>query len=478
MKSPTFHLRSIAFCLAMACAMSAPAAETAALAADQRQLAERYQRMEVLALRIAELSDAENPARAAQLRRAVQQSKDFALAEKFTGLVDLLREEQLAAAIRDQQQITAELSEVLRTLLEDPSIAEEAARKALLKKLQQGITDALRKQRNVRSKVARGAELGAATEEQAKLEAETKALEAEAKQADPSDPGPTPEPPAEGEGNPSPNETQPSDAAGRLKAAAQSMGQAQTKLQKGEREQAQEPQLDAEQQLELAKQQIEEQLRQQREEELARLLADLGTRLRQMLEQETSLREETAKRFAAAPITTTGERDREFEIAALQLADRQAETISLAERTLLLLAEDGQSVAFLEALRQIREDMLQVAARLKTAELGPITQQVEQEIIDSLSDAVDAVDAAIESQQAKKSAPPNQQQGQPGQQPLVDKLAELRMIRAMQARIQSRTKFWSTHRESAEPAAVRAELARLAEQQRRLVTATEQLAAE
>ncbi len=472
--SPTFHLRSIVFCLAIACTMSAPAAETATLAADQRQLAERYQRMEVLALRIAELSDAENPARAAQLRRAVQQSKDLALAEKFTSLVDLLREEQLAAAIRDQQQITAELSEVLRTLLEDPSIAEEAARKALLKKLQQGISDALRKQRNVRSKVARGAELGAAADEQAKLEAETKALEAEAKQANPSDPGPTPETPAEGEGNPSPNESQPSDAAGRLQAAAKSMGQAQTQLQKGQREQAQEPQLDAEQQLELAKQQIEEQLRQQREEELARLLADLGTRLRQMLEQETALREETAKRFAASP----AERDREYEIAALQLADRQAETITLAERTLLLLAEDGQSVAFLEALRQIREDMLQVAARLKTAELGPITQQVEQEIIDSLSDAVDAVDAAIESQQAKKSPPPGEQQGQPGQQPLVDKLAELRMIRAMQARIQSRTKFWSTHRETAEPAAIRQELDRLAEQQRRLVTATEQLVAE
>lgn len=429
--------------------------------------------MEVLALRIAELSDAENPARAAQLRRAVQQSKDLALAEKFTGLVELLREEQLAAAIRDQQQLTAELSEVLRTLLEDPSIAEEAARKALLKKLQQGISDALRKQRNVRSKVARGAELGEAAAEQAKLEAETKALEAEAKQANPSDPGPTPETPESPDGS-EPSESQPSDAAGRLQAAGKAMGKAQQKLQQGEREKSQEPQLDAEQQLELAKQQIEEQLRQQREEELARLLADLGTRLRQMLEQETTLREETAKRFAAAP----AELDREYEISALQLADRQAETITLAERTLLLLAEDGQSVAFLEALRQIREDMLQVAARLKAAELGQITQQVEQEIIDSLSDAVDAVDAAIESQQAKKSAPPGEQQGQPGQQPLVDKLAELRMIRAMQARIHSRTKFWSTHRETAEPAAVRQELDRLAEQQRRLVTATEQLAAE
>jgi hypothetical protein len=474
MKSLPLHFWLIALCFAVACALNASAAEPATLAADQRQLAERYQRMEVLALRIAELSDAENPARAAQLRRAVQQSKDLALAEKFNGLVELLREEQLAAAIRDQQQLTAELSEVLRTLLEDPSIAEEAARKALLKKLQQGISDAIRKQRNVRSKVARGAELSEAAGEQAKLEAETKALEAEAKQANPSDPGPTPETPEDAEPNDSASESQPSDAAGRLQAASKAMGKAQKQLQTGEREGAQEPQLDAEQQLELAKQQIEEQLRQQREEELARLLADLGTRLRQMLEQETTVSEETAKRFAAAP----AERDRAYEIAALQLADRQAETITLAERTLLLLAEDGQSVAFLEALRQIREDMLQVAARLRTAELGLITQQIEQEIIDSLSDAVDAVDAAIESQQAKKSAPPGAQQGQPGQQPLVDKLAELRMIRAMQARIHSRTKFWSTHRETAEPAALRQELNRLAEQQRRLVTATEQLAAE
>jgi hypothetical protein len=72
--------------------------------------------------------------------------------------------------------------------------------------------------------------------------------------------------------------------------------------------------------------------------------------------------------------------------------------------------------------------------------VGKITQGLEQDIIAALEETIAALDKAIKDLE-KKRAPPGQMPaaGQPSEPPLIEKLAELKMIRALQMRIYKRT---------------------------------------
>src|SRR5688572_11972683 len=75
-------------------AASAPAADGAAndLALNQRQIREKFQRLEEVLQRMAELTAANDPQRAALLRKALQQGKDDLILTQMERLVELLGE--------------------------------------------------------------------------------------------------------------------------------------------------------------------------------------------------------------------------------------------------------------------------------------------------------------------------------------------------------------------------------------------------
>ena len=62
------------------------------------------------------------------------------------------------------------------------------------------------------------------------------------------------------------------------------------------------------------------------------------------------------------------------------MARNEDEISLLAAKALTLLKEEGSSVAFPEAVEQIRDDMLTVARRLERVDVGEITQNIEQDI--------------------------------------------------------------------------------------------------
>jgi hypothetical protein len=105
------------------------------------------------------------------------------------------------------------------------------------------------------------------------------------------------------------------------------------------------------------------------------------------------------------------------------------------------LQEDGSSVAFPEALQQAREDMRSVAKRLKNVKTDAITQGLEEDIIATLEETLAALQQALKELRKQRVAQ-QQGSGEPGEQPLVDQLAELRMIRALQNRVNTRTEFY------------------------------------
>ncbi|MEZ6136840.1 MAG: hypothetical protein R3C53_18245 [Pirellulaceae bacterium] len=223
----------------------------------------------------------------------------------------------------------------------------------------------------------------------------------------------------------------------RIEQAQQRMREAQQQLEQAERDGAVEKQLEAEDKLREAIEELEEILRQLREEEIERSLASLETRLRRMLEMQTKVLEES-KRLQEI----SGEQSvRQIEIRASSLARDEQKILAEGERAFLLLRDEGSSAAFPEAIEQVNSDINTVAERLAAADVGPLTIVIEEEVVSSLEEMVQALvqvqkDNQKKQQQQQSGQP---QQGQPGDQPLVDKLAELRLIRTLQIRINNRT---------------------------------------
>ncbi len=184
-----------------------------------------------------------------------------------------------------------------------------------------------------------------------------------------------------------------------------------------------------------AKEKLEEILRQLREEEKEMLLAALEARFRDMLQRETMIYNGTVG-LHAVPETQRSDRHRN---RSVELARSQDEVALLAAKALTLLKEEGSSIAFPEAVEQMRDDMLLVVGRLERFEVGELTQGIERDIMESLEELIEALQQEMEKAKDKKNNPQQQQQ-QPQDPPLVDQLAELKTLRALQFRVNRRTK--------------------------------------
>jgi hypothetical protein len=206
--------------------------------------------------------------------------------------------------------------------------------------------------------------------------------------------------------------------------------------------------------LELAKAKLEDILRQLREEEMQRTLAMLEARFRKMLEMQIEVHDGTKLLADQA----AGERDRNDEIEAGRLSRKEGLIVVEVDAALVLLKEEGSSVAFPEAVGQMREDMEQVVQRLSQAKADEITVAIEEEIIAALEEMIAALQKAQKDQEEKQQQQQQQQQGESQEPPLVDALAELKMIRSLQMRVNNRTARYAKMVEGEEGQADKAEL--------------------
>lgn len=260
----------------------------------------------------------------------------------------------------------------------------------------------------------------------------------------------------------------------RLRAAQQRMEEARKKLDEAERQGAASEQREALKELEQAKAELERVLRQLREEELERMLTQLAARFRKMLELQNQIYEGTVRLDQVPP----ARRDHEEEIEAARLSRQQSQLVAETDKALLLLREEGSSVAFPEAVEQMRSDMQQIAQRLAAVKVDVITQGLEQDVIAALEEMISALEKALKDLE-KNRTPPGQSGSAPppGELDLVDKLAELKMIRSLQVRIYNRTKRYGQmiSGEQAETAELIEALRQLAERQERVHRATADL---
>ncbi|MBX3427708.1 MAG: hypothetical protein KF688_18660 [Pirellulales bacterium] len=533
-----------------------PAEVEISLADRETRLAERLDRLELLAERLAELSRTTQPRRAKVLRDLIARSRERDLSGRMGAIAAALEQESYSRAIEGQGEVHAELAKLLELLLQEDRDAEiESERKRIGRYLQE-IRQVIRLERGLKGRTEGGDDPQKLAEEQAKVAERTGALgknvaesdgskegadkpgnnaeqqsggdsgkpsKGADKSADDKKPSDKPsgekdsqspsgeKPPLSGEQSPSPSDGQPSDgqpsrgqpsqgqpsqgqpsqgspsesqddqqnqspadrAVERMRRAQQRMQDAQRKLEESERKGAAREQEEAIKALEQAKAELERILRQLREEELERTLVLLEARFRKMLEAQIDVYEQTKKLDAATK--TAPLHEREMTGGRLSRAEREIERE--ADRALVLMREDGTTVAFPEAIEQARTDMRTVADRLARVDAGLITQGLEEDVIATLEETLSAMQRALQELRDQRARGQSGQGGEPGEQPLVAKLAELRMIRSLQAKVNRRTAQYGAliQGETALDAELRSAVVELGERQQRIYQAAHDL---
>jgi len=486
---------------------------------QQAALAQRYEQLEQILLKLADVSASSDPQRAALLRQAARQGRDGAIHRKLLDAVAALDAEQLQAAIDHQSSAQASLEALLKLLQSEARSDRNRQEQERLRNLLRDLQRLERAQRAAQARTEAGGELGEVREEQADVTARTEELRQrvardaglkleEPKQAQQkadtnadhsSETTPSPSPPenqgqrpadeqsaqptessGQTESPPGASDSPEKQATGDLGQAKGSMQQAESQLQQGERSAAGESQQKAAEQLRQAADRIDQALRQLREEENQRQLARLESRLRAIYEQQADVLARSRLLRDSQP----NQSDRQFEIQAGNLGFAENKIVAEVDRALLLLAEAAESVAFPEALQQARRLMVRVASRFNEVRIDEITISLQEDILASLEEMI----AAIEQEQRRleeQKENPNQRPsevGDPGEQPLVDALAELRLIQRLQQRVQRSTERYSAMLPKpddevgqAEDPELRELVKELADQQIRLFRATRDL---
>ncbi|MBI1917841.1 MAG: hypothetical protein HYS12_24365 [Planctomycetes bacterium] len=250
--------------------------------------------------------------------------------------------------------------------------------------------------------------------------------------------------------------------------ATEKQDDAKKDLDKGDNPKASDNQDKAIKDLKDAQKRLEELLRQIREEEIERLLAALQARCEEMLRIQKMVKDGTVDTDArltalvkAIKDRATREKDTDYRAQyqkSQELAITEEDLVKLANISIRLIEEEGSAIAFAEVFKQVRNDMDKVAKRLKGVDVGAVTQTIEQDIIDTLEEMIKALKKARQENKNKKPSKPGQP-GKPGDQDLIDLLAELKMIRSMQVRVNKRTvdyhKFYPGHEQAPDPVTIK-----------------------
>jgi len=243
------------------------------------------------------------------------------------------------------------------------------------------------------------------------------------------------------------------------------------KIEKDNRDDASKQQDQAIEKLTRAQQELEKRLKQLREEELERLLANLEGRCNAMLAMQIEVYEGTKQVHGSIQKNTPMEATRNDAQKSLQLADREGKIVDEADKAIKLLEGEGSAVAFPQVFMEVKRDMIAVQRRLAAVRVDEDTQSIEEDIIATLKEMIAALKKA--QQDLKKDPPPP---GQPGAPPpnqpksLIDQLAELKMIRNLQVRVNERTtKYAGKYQgEQADDPIIRNELKDLSDRQDRV----------
>jgi hypothetical protein len=230
--------------------------------------------------------------------------------------------------------------------------------------------------------------------------------------------------------------------------------------------------------MEEALKELEKRLKQLREEELQKILANLEARVAKMLQMQIEVYEAT-KAIDAVVRKSESKKPEKADIQKSQVqADKEGDIIAEANAALDILKNEGSAVAFPRIFEEVVIDMVSVKERLNAAKVGSETQFIEEQIIDALREMHAALQLAQRPPGPPSPPGPPGDPGPPPDQKLLDEIAELKMLRSMQVRVNERTKRQGNlvQSEQADDPQIKDELRNLANRQAILELMTRDLA--
>lgn len=417
------------------------------LAEKQQALSGKYEQLESILLRMAEINASTDPRRAALLKKVIGESKNKLIPLRMEELIVILQRSRFTQAISTQEDLESDLKELLRLLESENRDKLRTEEKEKIKEFLKAIDELILQQRSLKGRTSGSEDAPPLSREQEKLGEKTTDLARDMSALDDSEEsskdgkeGTENSEQKSGSGeeqNQSPTQKSMNQAQKRMKRAKESLDQAEKKDALQEQE-------EAIAQLQKARAELERALRQMREEEMMQSLQFLDARLRKMLQLEKAIRVQTervSQQQGEISESTPGS-ERQVQILAARLGVDQSKVLEEADAALFLLREDGTARAMSESLEQTRFDMLDLVQRLNRVELGKTTLQIEDSIIEAIQEMIDAVAQAKKESQDRQNQPQGNSESQMSEeeQNLIGLLSELRMIRTMQRRINERTR--------------------------------------
>jgi hypothetical protein len=386
----------------------------------QKNAEAQMQELQARMFRLSELIKDTEPGDASRLLLAVRKAREELIIEQMKEVLELIDHRELAKAAEGEKQIITKLEELKKLLLaaeNDLILQLERLRKieSALQKLdaaikeqkrQEGQTGEMAKQQQ-QQKPVEPSKFNAAKQEQQKNRAATEAINQLMKALGSSG----------------------AKAGAALGGASQSMSGAEGSLGGSKAGEAQPKQNDATKKLEQARKELER--------ERAKLLAEIETQvkaqvlenLKQMLDRQRLIRESTER---------LGERlmsaDRVAQQKARQLATAEQHVINISGQTVALIEQTQFSVALPPALRSIDRRCEVVKAELSAGRGDAPNVEAQKQIEKDIEALIDTM---------KEFAP----RGTPGQSNCKGcncsknkLLAELRVLRLLQTRVNEETK--------------------------------------
>jgi hypothetical protein len=510
-------------------AAAAPADAAAALVDRESDLLRQYRELERSFLRLADLLAASDPRRAALLRSVFEKAREEQVGDRLGTIVELLEQGQLLKAGTTQAGTIEQFRALLDLLESGDGERRLVNTKKEVREYLARLAKAIARQRDIEGSTEAGGREADLSERQRALAEETRALADEiggfAGRLDARDGSGGFKPPPEGDGRAGDDPKQPGDQPGtapagepgaepagktpapteapgggateageeegkpagdddaararrtqrRLAAAQRRMQSARERLDDARRQDARQEQQKALEELETARAELEEILRQMREQEVEQLLVQLEARVRDMLAAQRRVQ------VGVDAVAAAGTPGRERELEAARLGREQQQVANEAARALVLVRDDGSAVAIPQALEAVRDDATQVAARLGRGDVGGTTRGLVADIVTNLEELLAALEKASREEERRQAGPAGGRPQEPSERPLVDKLSELKMIRSLQLRVNSRTERFSQllddGADRAEAPELREALERLAERQRKIEQAANDIVA-
>ena len=403
------------------------------LVVEQTRVADQYDRFKKNITDLADFLRQTDPERAEVLEKAVEQMNRGDALERFTQVIDLLGQDALLISDVDeirssQEALETELQTLLALLLTENRQSQNQSEKQKIARYLKEIGRMIRMQKAVQAETERGSRPEDLVPQQAKLEKQaqllaekmksgnrtakksngkkaTKPSQESEKESPPRGDPPSPDGNSKQAGKKSGNdaedaETEKPSPQQAIEQARKQMRSAIENLKQAKKDNALKKQFAAIAALEKAKAELARILRQLREEEIERVLALLEARFRKILGLQKRVYEQTV----TLDQTNQEERDRSFEIEASRLSGKQSKIVGLIDATLVLFRNEGSAVALPEAALQLREDMELVMVRLDRAETGTLTQQIMEDILESLEEIIGAIEQSQQEQKQRKQA--------------------------------------------------------------------------